>query len=120
MKKQDKGSGRQYEGGRSTKGWHKGEKVTGIAKLEVGTILIAVSHQFEAENLVAIIPTPNELPQCSIRYWRYVQPDGKPTGEPEAALWEWELTVASGEYFIAAKQLKGAFRTASSQHSLRD
>jgi hypothetical protein len=105
--KQDKGAGRQYEQGRSTKGWHRGKKITDISELIVGMIVIKVSHQFKSENLVIITPVEN-FPNRPIRYCQYVKPDGTPTWDSkvhEAAIWDFELNNPSWqEYFLAVKR----------------
>ena len=46
---------RTYEKGRPTNGWDKGERITDTAQVKPGDVLIAVSNQFQAENLVRVI-----------------------------------------------------------------
>lgn len=112
FKKEDKGEGRLYEQGRSTKSWRKGQKVTSIAELVVGTVVIKVSHQFKAENLVVISPVPNAIPSRPIRYCRYVKPDGTPTWDAElneSAIWDFEIkesyqTPPLTEFYLAVKE----------------
>lgn len=46
---------RTYEKGRPTNGWDKGERITDVSQVKPGDVLIAVSHQFQAENLVRVM-----------------------------------------------------------------
>lgn len=46
---------RTYEKGRPTNGWERGERITDPAQVKPGDVLIAVSNQFSAENLVRVI-----------------------------------------------------------------
>ena len=127
FKKEDKGTGRLYEQGRSTKGWRKGQKITSISELIVGMIVIKVSHQFKAENLVVISPVPNEIPGRPIRYCRYVKPDGTPTwdGHEDTAIWDFEVAESQeqnlqqyqrppwSEFFLAVPEPSGRGKNAT-------
>jgi hypothetical protein len=55
-----KRSTRIYEAGRPTTGWRRGEQITDYTQVKPGDVLIAVSHQFKAENLVRVVK--RELP----------------------------------------------------------
>lgn len=46
---------RTYKQGRPTNGWDRGEQITDVADVKPGDVLITVSHQFQAENLVRVV-----------------------------------------------------------------
>jgi hypothetical protein len=46
---------RTYAAGRPTNGWDKGERVTDDKSVKPGDVLIMVSNQFKAENLIRVI-----------------------------------------------------------------
>jgi hypothetical protein len=97
---------RTYKAGRPTTGWTKGKKVTDIVKLIPGTVLIDVSHQFKAENLIVIVrPNKGFTKRDDIVYYKWMTPKGKRynINGDTAALWDWELT-GQNEYFLAEKE----------------
>jgi hypothetical protein len=98
------GKGRVHQQGRSTDGWRKGEKVTSLDQLRKGTVLIAVSHQFRAENLVQIVLSPSFPFNRDIVHWVYVSPDLKQIDGESKALWSFELGGDGNEWFIAARE----------------
>ncbi len=69
----DKGFGRIYEDGRSTRGWIRGKRITDPSELKPGTILISVNHAFRTESLVLITAQSDLLPG----FWAvWVNPEG--------------------------------------------
>jgi hypothetical protein len=72
-------------------------------------VLIAVSHQFEAENLAVVIPFDSDYPEALRSqgfYCRYADAKtGQPTREPE--VWHvahFELATDRKEYFRAIRR----------------
>jgi hypothetical protein len=53
---------RTYDKGRPTKGWARGEQITDAAQVKPGDVLIALSHQFQAENLVRVLTRDRPFP----------------------------------------------------------
>lgn len=96
---------RIYGGGREYEGVLRGQRITGIDDLKVGRLLIKVSHQFKAENLVRVV---NIEPDRKIAYCRY-HPN---TGEV-MAIWHHELTDGNDEYY-KAEVIQPLYRTDSS------
>jgi hypothetical protein len=95
---------RTYTGGRPTTGWRKGEKVTDLAQVRAGDVLIAVCHQFKAENLVRVEEVLTDLETF---HWEYITPEGKLTGEYGGGAHGFELSLSAigfREYFQAIKQ----------------
>lgn len=110
--KRNQGAGRTYLDGRSTLGWCKGQKVTKYSTLKPGMLLIMVSHQFQADNLIKITPPPALRIDSDVCYYVYAKPDGKPTGESAMALWKhevegpWQTKAGPREFFLAKKSRK--------------
>ena len=44
-----------YKGGRPTAGWARGRQITESTQVKPGDVLISVSHQFKAVNLVRVL-----------------------------------------------------------------
>jgi hypothetical protein len=44
-----------YKAGRPTTGWSRGKQITASDQVKPGDVLIAVSHQFRAVNLVRVV-----------------------------------------------------------------
>jgi hypothetical protein len=104
-KRQSTPDGRIYAKGRSTEGWRRGERVTSLDQLQEGTVLVSVSHQFEAENLIRITATNSPANQVrrQIVYWAYVSPELEML-EDGGAIWEFELKGPIREYFLAVRE----------------
>ena len=56
------GTGRTYQTGRSTDGWTRSKHVELLSELPNGTLIISVSHSFQAENLAVITEQRPNLP----------------------------------------------------------
>ena len=56
------GIGRTYQAGRSTEGWTRGKHVERLDELPNGTLIISVSHAFQAENLAIVTEQRPNLP----------------------------------------------------------
>ena len=87
---------RTYAKGRPTNGWERGELITTFADLQHGELLIHVSHQFQAENLIRIVPLPEEFvghkDAGRIFYYEYVNCHTLQRSDGDAmACWDWEL-----------------------------
>jgi hypothetical protein len=96
---------RTYEGGRSTKGWKRGKKITQIDQVKIGDVIIGVSHQFKAENLYRVTgPEPTNFMAGKILEMRYIQPNGDKGDGHEMAVWPNELMDGRKEYFLATKK----------------
>ena len=53
---------RTYQRGRPTNGWQRGERIIDPAQVKPGDVLIAVSNQFRAENLVRALERDHLIP----------------------------------------------------------
>lgn len=97
----DLGTNRKYERGRSTLGWVRGQRITHLDQLKPGDLLIAASHQFQAENLVRVVINPR--PNPSVVYCEYVTPDTlRRSDHEEMAIWDHNLAdPIRGEFFRA-------------------
>lgn len=106
---------RIYRAGRPTIGWRRGERVTRLTQLRKGTRIICVSHKHKCENLAVVTVRYPHLhlgikdDQILYAAWATGR-SGKRTGEPEFAIWHYELARhhnpgRTGEhYFIAVKE----------------
>lgn len=65
---------RTYERGRPTNGWEKGERITNISQINPGDVLISINKQFKAENLIRVLPIPDDFIPISSTgfYYEYV------------------------------------------------
>ena len=52
---------RTYRKGRPTNGWERGERVTDVAQVKPGDVLIVVSPAFAAENLIRLVPRESDI-----------------------------------------------------------
>jgi hypothetical protein len=87
---------RIYKAGRPTTSYHRGEKITDPAKVQIGDTLIGVSHQFEAENLYRVTDHKEDRFQVV-----YVQPNGRNADGGEMCVWAFNLTLPGQEWFRA-------------------
>jgi len=87
---------RSYENGRPTTGWHKGERITSPKQVKPGDVLIGVSHQFKAENLYLVIPSPHpESPHHDQGFYvQYIKPDLTPTATDSEPQWVWDFDLS--------------------------
>ena len=99
-RKEDLGDNRIYERGRSTLGWTRGQPITRLNQLKPGDLLIAVSHQFRAENLIRVVASPTPIPDMF--YCEYVTPDTLRRSDHE------EMAVRDHE--LVSPHRKGFFR----------
>jgi hypothetical protein len=100
-KKDNLGEARIYERGRSTSGWTRGEPITRPDQLKPGDLLIAVSHQFQAENLIRVVVSPIPIPD--LFYCEYVTPDTlRRSDHEEMAVWDHELAEPHRKEFFRA------------------
>ena len=88
---------RTYANGGPTSGWERGELVTTLADVKPGDVLIHVSHQFQAENLIRVVPTPEGFSGHAKdvgRLFHYEFVDACTLRRSEGdvkACWDWEL-----------------------------
>jgi hypothetical protein len=87
---------RTYEKGRPTTGWRKDQRITSPEQVQLGDVLIGVSHQFKAENLYLVIPTPHPPTPHDDQgfYVRYARPDLSPEFADFQPQWVWEFMLA--------------------------
>ena len=98
MQRKNLGPDRIFERGRSTLGWSRGERIYRLDQLKPGDILIAVSHQFRAENLLRVVASPS--PNPNVLYCEYVRPDTlRRSDHEEMAVWDHDLTAQRTEFF---------------------
>jgi hypothetical protein len=95
---------RTYANGRPTTGWRKGRRITGPEQVKPGDVLIGVSHQFKAENLYLVIPSP--CPPCPHYgqgfYVRYALPDLSPEFPDFQPQWVWDfMLIGENEWYRA-------------------
>ena len=62
MNPESMGAGRIYKNGRSTAGWKRGKHVEELSELSDGTVIVSISHSFNAENLAIITKQRPQLP----------------------------------------------------------
>lgn len=95
------GENRIYERGRSTLGWTRRQQITRLNQIKPGDVLIAVSHQFRAENLVRVVLSP--IPDIDVFYCEYVTPDTLVRSDHDhMAVWDHELTAPTRKEFFRA------------------
>lgn len=89
---------RIYKNGRSTDGWTRMKRVRKIEDIKVGSVYVAVSDQFKAENLVKIVRLPKGfIPSKDRKYFVYAKPSGRACGKGDGnqgstmCLWYFEL-----------------------------
>lgn len=102
---------RIYKEGRSTAGWRRAGRVTDIAELRTGDVLVLVSDRFRAENL-AVVTAESKFPHKpgKIVYMSFCA-DGKAEGWSEFARWSWEVDggpIASDRIFRAVREPRRA------------
>lgn len=85
---------RIYKAGRPTTGLRRGEKITDPAEVQVGDKLIAVSHQFKAENLYRV--TEHKGDRFTVVY---IQLDGRKADGDEMCVWAFNLRLPAQEWF---------------------
>lgn len=98
---------RTYEKGRPTTGWRKGKRITSPEQVKPGDVLIGVSHQFKAENLYLVMPSPYPPTPHDDQgfYVRYAKPDLSPEFPDFQPQWVWGfMLAASSEWFNAEKE----------------
>lgn len=92
---------RTYKAGRETTGWRKGERVTSLAQLRAGDILIKDSHQFKATNLVRVRAVLGS-PSPGFDYQR-VKPDGSIIVVPVMFARDYELKGSDATFYHAER-----------------
>lgn len=101
------GTTREYKNGRDTDGWAQTNKVRAISDVAAGDILVALSHRFQAQNLVKVVRiagTPDRLDSPNKFYICYSDIAGNVNDPREMCVWEHELAPSpepSDEYFKA-------------------
>ena len=106
-RKQDLGENRIYDQGRSTLGWTRANRITRLDQLKPGDLLIAVSHQFRAENLIRVVANPSLNP--SVIYCEYVKPDTLVRSDhEEMAVWDFDLASPHRNEFFRAVAIAGS------------
>ncbi len=78
------------------KGWVLGALVASLADLKVGDVLLEVSDQFDAQNLMTVTRVGNDInPPAEIVYGRFVDPKDvhsqRANGDHEFAVWDFML-----------------------------
>ncbi len=91
---------RVYGAGRPTTGFRRGRQIRDPSEVQVGDILIGLSHQFKSQNLYRV--TRTKLDRFFVVY---VKPDGSEClGEiGEMCIWGFDLSEESKEWFRAAR-----------------
>ena len=97
---------RTYERGRPTTGWRQGNRITSPEQVKPGDVLIGVSHQFKAENLYLVIPSPDPPTPHDDQgfYVRYAKPDLTPEYPDFQPQWVWEFTLAGPTEWYKAER----------------
>jgi hypothetical protein len=92
---------RIYAKGRPTTGWRKDERITSPQQVKPGNVLIGVNHQFEAENLYVVIPSPHPPSPHDDEgfYVRNAQPDLTLTPTDFQPQWIWGFQLSQDEWF---------------------
>ena len=108
-------SKRIYEAGRSTEGFGRGEVVTKTSEVKPGDILVLVSHKFQAENLIVVVPRPEGFTDASsgrIFYCQYFDPETR-VGSNLMSIWDFEINGITGteQVVYRAVPVKGKKRT---------
>jgi hypothetical protein len=100
---------RVYSAGRPTTGFRRGRRIRDPFEVQVGDVLIGLSHQFRAQNLFRV--TKVGLGRF---YVVYINPDGtERIGEiGEMCVWGLELARKSKEWFRAVPCAAGKRGTA--------
>lgn len=94
-------------GSQNLERWDQGEQVTRLADLKVGDILLELSYQFRAQNLVRItrLDDLKGREPGTIVYGMFVDPDDtsrrRMGGDHEFAIWDFELRGPQRHYFRA-------------------
>lgn len=98
---------RTYEKGRPTTGWRKGKRITCPEQVKPGDVLIGVSHQFKAESLYVVIPSPwpHSPNHGQGFYVRYAKPDLAPEFLDFQPEWVWDFQLAGpNEWHVAERE----------------
>lgn len=87
---------RTYARGRPTTGWREGKSITSPEQVKPGDVLIGVSHQFKAENLYVVVPSPYPPAPHDDQGFHvgYAQPDLTPEYPDFQPQWVWEFMLA--------------------------
>lgn len=95
---------RSYKGGRSTLGWHKSKRITSLNEIKRGMVLITVSHQFHAQNLIRVTSVNKLLDGFN---YIFVTPDNKKLHEREMYCHGFTLrdtdSLFTEEYYITKR-----------------
>jgi len=114
---------RTYAKGRPTNGWERGELITTLADLQPGDVLIRVSHQFQAENLIRVVPLPEGFsPINSDRGFYYEYVDCRNCERSDGSLmfcWDWEFTDHPAAPRLASEIYRAIDRRASDRRKTR-
>lgn len=89
-------------------GWEQGEKIRDIANVKVGDLMLEVSHQFQAQNMVRITSlSKRDFQKDEICYGIFVNPDmtsnPRMGGDAEMAIWQSDFRHPLREYFAVTK-----------------
>lgn len=89
---------RQYLGGLPFEGWKRGPKIWRLDQLEVGNVLISVSHQYRTESLIKVVEVkPNGY------YCLPLDADLKPADRTRIFCWDFDVASESHECFLAVR-----------------
>ena len=91
------------------KGWVLGALVETLSELKVGDVLLDVSDQFDAQNLMTVTRVGNNIvPPAKIVCGRFVDPkDGhsqRASGDQEFAVWDFMLGVGWGRLYHVCRE----------------
>lgn len=80
-------------------GWRLGEQIVRVADMAIGQVVLAVSEQFDAQNLVLITKRGNGIAtEAEIAYGRFVDPaDGsspRVPGDDTFAIWDFQVAAS--------------------------
>ena len=105
---------RTYLAGRPTNGWGRGERITDPAQVKPGDVLISVCNQFQAENLVRVLPRELTVPAgFDYEYVDYSTLNRSDSGTMFCH--GFELTGQTYEYYRAIDRRPGHRRIAKSK-----
>ena len=89
-------------------GWVRGDRLTSLADVNVGDILLNICDQFDAQNLVRITRLGNDIvSRDEIAYGMFCDPVNVATtrapGDHEFSIWEFELRGTRQAYYRATR-----------------
>ncbi|MFP3637582.1 hypothetical protein [Paraburkholderia sp. SIMBA_054] len=89
-------------------GWSQGDRLTSLSDVKVGDVLLNISDQFDAQNLVRITRTGNDIvSRDEIAYGVFCDPvdvaNTRARGDLEFSIWSFELQGTRQAYYRAIR-----------------